>query len=470
MKNFAIGYRRLSSKDQSRYSLEFQEELIQGYCRRYNLCLVALFTDNGERSDTFERPDYKALEVFIKKHKPKVSYLIVASHDRFSRDFTEAFSKIRELEQQFQLKVLAIDEAIDIDTNDPSVFMQRAFTYLLANQELLQIRKRTKENIHYARLSGRYVGKPPFGYINVKDRNNKTVLLIDESKAEIIRNIFRDYLAGTSIREIRTLVLKQGFDRAGNSAIQNVLNNPVYAGLIRIPATGREKEKYVRGLHQPIIRESDYWLIKKRSRKPQTSKSQPRELFPLRGILKCWCGRNMTAAYSKGKKKYYPYYRCTLHTGANYNGDKLHSQFEQLLDTFKFSESQLNVITEKAELLLRKTVQDQKAVIGSRDSQISEIEKKQGTLEELLLDREIDSGTYNRLYRKLTTEKEVLISSKQEAIKESGKWVALHSLLSRIKSLKDVYKLATLLQQHTLIQEIFLHNLVYENGSFKIPQ
>ncbi|MCZ4245142.1 recombinase family protein [Pedobacter punctiformis] len=470
MKNFAIGYRRISARDQSRYSLEFQEEVIQNYCSRNNLQLLALFTDNGERSDTFDRPDYKALEAFIKKHNPKVSYLIVASHDRFSRDFTEAFSRIKKLEEQFRLKVLAIDENIDIDVNDPSVFLKRAFAYLMANQELLQIRKRTKENINYARLSGRHVGKAPFGYINAKDRNNKTVLVIDEDKAEIIQTIFRNYLSGIPIQTIYKLAQKQGFNRSGHCAIQSVLYNPIYAGLIKIPATRNQKERYVKGIHQPIIKESDYWLIKKRSDRPKVSKSRPKELFPLRGILKCWCGRNMTAAYSKGKSKYYPYYRCTLHTGANYNGDKLHNQFEELLDTFKFSELQLNVIAEKAESLLRKTVQDQKEIIASRNRQISAIEKKQGALDELILNKEIDSETFNRLYQKLLTDKEILLSSRQESIKESEKWIALHSLLSRIKSLKDIYKIAPLAQKHSLLNRLLLHDLVYEKGRFYTSQ
>jgi len=467
MKNSAIGYRRISSRDQSKYSLESQEASIQGYCHRNDLELLAIFTDNGERSDTFDRPDYKALELFIKRHHPKVSYLIIASHDRFSRDFSEAFYKIKMLEQQFKLKVLAVDEAVDIDVNDPSVFTRRAFAYLLANQELLQIRKRTRDNIHYARLSGRYIGKPPFGYINAKDRNNRTVLLIDEDKAEVVRSIYRNYLAGASIQIIRQLAQQQGFDKSGNSAIQNVLNNATYAGLIKIPANGKEKERYVKGIHQPLIRESDFWLAKKRSQKPKISRSQPKELFPLRGLLQCWCGRNMTAGLSKGRRNYYPYYRCLTHNGANYNADRLHIQFETLLDTFKLTEPQLSVITVKAEAILHKMAQDQKDIIASRNRQILAVEKKLATLEELLLSRKIDGDTYSRLYNRLAQEKEIIISNRQKSSKESERWIQLHSLLSQVNTCKDIYKIASLAQKHSFIQSLFLCDLVYENGRFK---
>src|SRR4051794_33266448 len=101
----AIGYMRLSIRDQSRYSLEYQEESIRDYCRRNNIELTALFKDNGESSYTFDRPDYKAVEAFIKKHKGQNQYFIIMDHDRFSRNLSEALSKITELEVKFGIKV-----------------------------------------------------------------------------------------------------------------------------------------------------------------------------------------------------------------------------------------------------------------------------------------------------------------------------------------------------------------------------
>ena len=93
----AIGYIRKSKKDQSHYSLEYQQSSIQNYCKHNNLELSSLFVDDGESSYTFDRPDCKALEVFIKKHKGNVRYLIVLDHDRFSRNLPEALLKIDQL-------------------------------------------------------------------------------------------------------------------------------------------------------------------------------------------------------------------------------------------------------------------------------------------------------------------------------------------------------------------------------------
>ncbi|WP_347067474.1 recombinase family protein [Flavobacterium sp. WV_118_3] len=60
---------RLSSKDQSGYSLDVQEAAINAYCAKYGLELIALFKDNGQCSSSFSRLDFQVLEMFIKQNK-----------------------------------------------------------------------------------------------------------------------------------------------------------------------------------------------------------------------------------------------------------------------------------------------------------------------------------------------------------------------------------------------------------------
>jgi len=192
----AIGYIRISKKDQSVHSIEYQEKNIRSYCEHNHIKLESVFIDDGASSFTFDRPDYIALENFIKLHKRKVKYLIVLDHDRFSRNLSEALQKIEQLETKYGLKVIATSEPLDIDTSDPSVFLLRAFKYLIANQELLTIRRRAKLSARHAQESGRYLNKAPYGYINGRQRDGKMILVIDETKAYIVQKIFRDYLAG----------------------------------------------------------------------------------------------------------------------------------------------------------------------------------------------------------------------------------------------------------------------------------
>jgi len=210
--------------------LEYQEKSIRDYCDTNGLKLVSVFVDDGESSYTFDRPDYRALERFIKEQKGAVKYLIVLDHDRFSRNLPEALMKIEELQQKFGLKVLATSEKVDIDTSDPSVFLLRAFKYLIANQELFTIRRRAKMGIRQAQQSGRYVNLAPFGYLNNREPGQRSMIIVDLSKAFIIQKIFRDYLCGIPQFMIQRDVEKLGFDQTGKGAIARILANPVYAG------------------------------------------------------------------------------------------------------------------------------------------------------------------------------------------------------------------------------------------------
>jgi len=50
----------------------------------------------------------------------------------------------------------------------------------------------------------------------------------------------------------------------------------------------------------------------------------------------------MTAAYSKGRNKYYLYYRCQHHKSDNFPGEKLHTMMEDIMELLSFSEKQVD--------------------------------------------------------------------------------------------------------------------------------
>jgi DNA invertase Pin-like site-specific DNA recombinase len=281
--------------------LASQEKFIREYCARNKVEIIEMFIDDGKKSYTFDRPDYIALEKFIKKHRGTVQYLIVLDHDRFSRNLAEALTKIEYLEKKHHLKVLATNEPLDLDTADPMVFMQRAFKYMMANQELFTIRRRAKIGIRQAQESGRFVHLAPFGYFNSKDAGGKSLIIIDESRSFIIQKIFRDYLTGVPQFMIYKEVKKLGFTLNGRDAIIRVLTNAAYAGLIKVKANEKQPEKYVKAVHEPIITEHQYWRTQEMlGTNKRIEKVQPREDFPLRGFLHCYCGAKLTAANSKG--------------------------------------------------------------------------------------------------------------------------------------------------------------------------
>lgn len=349
------------------------------------------------------------MEVFIKKHKGKVRYLVVLDHDRFSRNLPEALLKIDQLEKKFGLKVIATNESLDIDPNDPAVFIQRAFKYLVANQELFTISRRAKLGIRQAQLSGRYVNKAPLGYLNAKETGGKGVMKVDESNAFIIKKIFRDYLSGIPPYLIGQEAVKLGFKHTGNGAIARFLRNPLYAGLVRVSATEKEPERFVKGLHQPIISPQQYWRAQELLDNKRLVKSHPKEEFPLKGVIRSpCCGRVMTAGWSKGKYKRYMYDRCVKHTNMNIPGILLHDKFDELLGFLNFSQSQIDTIINRVKTGLKEVLLLRKMQLGVKKKELETIEAKIDRMEEKFINNEIKKETFEKWSRKYTIKKSAL--------------------------------------------------------------
>ena len=467
----AIGYIRISTKDQSKYSLDVQADSIREYCRRNGLELLNIFRDNGECSDTFDRADFLALEDFIKKHKGSVRYLIIMDHDRFSRDLAEALLKIKQFEKKFHIKVLSIDEPLDLDINDPDVFLQRAFKYLMANQELLKIRKRTKGGIYNAMAAGRFVQKAPLGYKNARGESGKGIIIVDETKAHLIQKIFELYMAGIPYYLINDEVKKLGYQLKANGAIQAVLSNCVYAGLIKVPAFEKNPERYVKGLHQALISEEDFWKVQEMMGKMKAVKrKQPAEDVPLRGILKCWCGNNLTSGWSKGKLKYYLYYLCPKHRNVSLSGQKLHEQFKEVLRNLSLNEKQISYIREAAKEKMKDNLEKRKIGLDAKNKELLEVERQIDQLEQKLLEDKIEPSTYKKWYPKYT-QKKAEILAELSRIKKNTKdiWDRLADKLDLLLNLEGLYEQLPVIGKHQLINAVFNQGLTYLDGSYRTP-
>ena len=465
----ALGYMRLSSKDQSK-SLEYQESSIKEYCRRNKLNMLGMFKDNGESSYTFDRPDYMALEAYLKKYKGECQYLIVLDHDRFSRNLPEALMKIAELERKHGVKVLSTSERVDLDTSDPDVFMKRALDYMMANKELFNIRKRTKQGIRNAKESGRYLGRALYGYKNVIDGTKRNLIEIDKPRALIVEHIFKDYIAGIPPYIVYKNAKAMGCTLTGKSTIQDILQNCVYAGLIKVPALGDLPEKYVKGLHDPIISDAEFWLVQNMiSSAKRRTRVQPAEDFPLRGVLKCWCGKSMTAGWSKGRKNYHLYYRCTTHTNYNLPGSKLHEAFEKMLKALAFQPHQIRYIKETAKTMLIEPKKLHQQRHREKVQALQDVNVKIFNLEERLMNNEIESSTYQTWFKKLKAEKAALeyaLSDDKKSKVEPDDDI-IERLLPELSNIFQIYEKGNIIQKHTLIRGVFKDNLSWGGEMFR---
>ncbi|SDH26699.1 recombinase family protein [Chitinophaga filiformis] len=460
----AVGYMRLSVKDQSCYSLEAQEIAIREYCAKHDLELVDLFRDNGQSSSTFNRIDFKLLEAFIKRNKGQIQYLIVMEHDRFSRDLSKALLKINTLKNKYGIKVVSVDEPLDIDLSNPTTFINRASKYTTANAELLNIKSRTKRGIRTAKLAGRFINKAPFGYRNTRDILGKGTLLLEESEAKIVRNIVTDYLCGLSFKEITHHAQQAGYYLMGHNSVKRLLGNCVYAGLIPIK-TETGHLKYVKALHETVIEEADFWRVQELLNDTKRPKLKLNREFSLKGLLRCHCGKYMTAGWSKGQRQYYLYYHCINHPAPNVPGRKIHDQYEKILTLLKLTPQQLIYLNNQVRTKLEISMEDDKAQINARKSMLKELDDRMESLEESYIEKRLDYKTFDKWSKRYNidrTQQEKHIEDLEENI--DVQFQVVGAFLENLSCIHDIYNLLDPFQKLALSRLIFRHGFLWEDG------
>lgn len=378
--------------------------------------------------------------------------------------------KIDQLDREYNVKVLAINEPLNIDVSAPDTFLNRAFKLLLANNELLKIRERTRRGIRLAMESGRVVNNAPFGYKNQRDEYNRPILMADPNRAPIITQMYVDFLSRLPDKQIISDARKRGFTLKGKSALTRVLSNPVYAGLIKVPAFFNTPEKIVHALHSPLISEAIYWRVQELLTGRVKLRGSPKEEIPLRGLVRCSCGSSLTAAFSKGRTKYYLYYRCVREGKPNYPGEALHGLFNRILNHLFFTESQRIAITYSFKEKLEASFNVQKLVITDNKRAIIEIDRKVEKLEECLLNEQIEPSSYKKWYLKLKDQKSVL---QQELNTSLNEYLLIqHNLekeMPRLINAKDVIENCNFSSKQKFLRIIFEAGLVYDGKVFRAP-
>lgn len=463
----AVGYCRVSLKDQSTYSLQYQEKHVRDYCVIHNLNLLTIFTDDGESSYTFDRPDWNRLEQFIKQNKT-VTHLIIFDHDRFSRNLAEALMKIKELQDKYGIKVLATTDSIDTDFSDPSTFMLRAFKYMVAESELHRIRQRTKAGMIQAAQSGRYIGMAPWGYINGKDSMGKPLLVIDNDKRLVIEMIFREYNRGSTLEEVRTMAKGYGYTQSGNSAIRRVLSNPAYAGMVHVPAHRNNPSQLVKGLHQAIVSEGEYWQAQTRLNQKAISQ-QSRDDVPLRGALKCHCGRIMTAGNSRSKSgNYYWYYVCSAHRQVNLSARKLHDQFNQILDLLSFDAPTLQWFTEQLSQMITVHINERGELQAKTIKSLRTVQDKILNAERRYLEGDVSKTVFNNVITQLRTEEGMLQRKLSELNTDASVYTdRLNILLPKLYDLRGTYEALPLVAKQQFVGMVFNNSLSYQDNCYR---
>jgi site-specific DNA recombinase len=466
-----IGYIRISGRDQSNFSLPGQEDAVQKFCRVNDYELLSIYKDNGASARSFDRPDWANLHDFVKKHFNKIDFLVLSKYDRFSRNLNEALSQIELFENTYKILIVSATEPITLHRDSPYYFKFRTDYLTGAHLERLVISERTKRGVRDANLKGRWVNNAPFGYINSRDdKGIPGILLIDEQKAAVIKNMFTMIYNGKSIPEVRKWALENGYKNQSKFSINRTLTNIVYTGKMKVNKFYDEPETIVNGLHSPIISEDLFFAVGRiLSPAKQHRSSKLSSYFFLRGIVACVdCDKNFTAAFSKGKTIKVGYYFCIRDRRNNYNSSKMHQNFYKILDNLSFPDEVLSSLKKAVILKYDEYNNDRIKSIFSNERQLSELLNKSHSLEEKYLSDQVDKELYQKWKGIYVTDiaaiKAILLDLKKPM---SDLRKSIENNLHLLNNLSWLFDAATIEQKHTFLKLVFERGLRFDGVSFR---
>ena len=241
----AIIYARVSTSRQADDGLPIESQIDQGHKKAVALgaSVIRVFTDAGISGRTDERPAFRDAIAYCKAYG--VDYFICWSTSRFARNKLDAALHKRDLEK-CGTRVTYV--SVDLDNRTDAGWMMESMLEIFDEHYSRQVSADTlRSMIKNARDGYFNGGRVPFGYRAIPDGKRKR-LAIEESEAQIIRDIFSLYLSGMGCKAIAMTLNERARLRKNLKWNKNIvtatLKNDVYTGKVADTATSPRKALY----------------------------------------------------------------------------------------------------------------------------------------------------------------------------------------------------------------------------------
>jgi len=469
----AIRYLRFSSDGQSHGSIEKQELYTTQWIERNNVLLVDTFIDAGHSAKSFDRPDFKKLQDFLSKYHATVDYLVVDELDRFSRDAGEALIVVKKLQQKYNVQIVSVSENITFDYNTPGSFFRTGLSLLLAEENNINRANKINGGIYTAKAKeGRYIySRPPYGYEkagNGKERH----LVIHDAQACVVRFVFEAFLRNMPKYLIYKEAVKMGLPMRGNSAIPKMLQNPVYAGKQVVRPYKELPGGIYNAKHEAIIDPLTWDMVQVKFQKPKQEKSSElTSRLPLRGVLKCKCGRILTGAPSRGKGlKLFYYYKCSHGCRNNISAIKVQKQLDRMLELMSLPKQMVADITNSSETQLEERCRDNKLILHEKTLALANEDKKLQSLEEKWIMNQIQHETYDRWVKEISrTRINLRVQIERLGQDQTKTYAKFYRTLELLTDMKKIFYKCSLSDAQEFLRRVFDYNLFYSEGSYRTP-
>lgn len=334
MTNRCVIYTRVSSKEQvSNLSLETQRERCEAHAQQQGWVVDAVFVEEGESAKSADRTELQRLLTYCRANRARIQYLLVYSLSRFARN-TQDHLLVRAALTGLGIQLRSVTEPVEEGSAGRFVETLLAAVAQLDNDVRSE---RTVAGMRAALARGRWPHLAPPGYRNARDDSGAATLVPDEKGAPLIRLAFQRTAEGRSQRETLDMLRQLGLKGRGGkplaaATLSKLLRNPVYAGHVRSKAWGVEAP----AAFEPLVDEHLFAAaqVALGGKHGPAEHVRFRPDFPLKGFVRCECGRKLTGYWAKGRSARHGYYECPA-CRQRARRDALEDDFVALLDELR---------------------------------------------------------------------------------------------------------------------------------------
>ncbi len=328
----ALYFRVSTDEQKERASIETQREFGAQYCKVQDINVIASYSDDGVSGTVpvSERPD--GLRLLADAKAKKFDTILVYRLDRLARSTLEILKAVETL-GQWGVSIKSMTEPFETDSSVGKFLVSMLAS--VAQLERDAIRDRSGAGMERLARQGKWLGgRPSFGYQVIDGK-----LAIHPEQAEIVKEIFRMFLSGSTQRAIAHHLNAQGVihplgpDGEGvnrlwhEATISKLLRDTVYAGTFRWRKTTARKRlgRRITFIKAPestqiacsvpaIISIEDFQeTLRILQENLRRSRRNARNFYLLRSLVKCGCCGRTYVGLTASSRRRNQYYRCGSH-------------------------------------------------------------------------------------------------------------------------------------------------------------
>lgn len=321
---------------------------------------VREFVDDGFTGTSMDRPAMQTLLKMVQEGK--IYAILVKDLSRFARNYLKSAYYMENVFPAFGVRFICVNDNYDSNSIAYQLpGMDMAFKGIIHDYYCKELSRKLKVVRRQQVEKGKCIfAKPPYGYW--KSETEKGVLVIDENTAPVVKDIFNQYLQGTSAYGIAQELNRRGIPSPNKrliaaglitfrdeqyvkgmcwtgSVVLSILRNQIYIGDMvggkeeraricdrNCRKKDREEWIIVQGTHEPIIDKEFFYQVQdilKDKTKVRDRKAGARIVFSGKLI----CGRCYGNLTKSGEHKGVEYYACPRCRTMGRKGMTAHSDF-----------------------------------------------------------------------------------------------------------------------------------------------